>query len=157
MSMSDLHKGTTPFGFVYIEPASASYDQELFLALRDWEPFFTYRWSTWTPTPRTPTPPARAPAVVLNAHPRPTAWKSSSTCTCSINDKATSAPAGHPASQGQRVLFHFPSNASAIENRRIALGGHLGFQVIALDIARPTRADHTSSSEPASESVPSSR
>src|SRR5882757_7000523 len=45
MAMSDLHKGsyTGQFGFVYIEPASnpGRYDQEHFLALRDWEPFFT--------------------------------------------------------------------------------------------------------------------
>ena len=41
--------------------------------------------------------------------------------------------AGEPlrVTQGQRVLFHF-LNASAIENRRIALGGHK-FRVIALD------------------------
>ncbi len=44
MSMADLRKGTYTgqFGFVYVEPASnpGNYDQELFLALRDWEPFF---------------------------------------------------------------------------------------------------------------------
>ena len=45
MAMDDLHKGayTGQFGFVYIEGASepGRYDQEHFLALRDWEPFFT--------------------------------------------------------------------------------------------------------------------
>lgn len=43
--MDDLHKGsfTGQFGFVYVEGASnlGQYDQELFLSLRDWEPFFT--------------------------------------------------------------------------------------------------------------------
>jgi len=45
MAESDLHKGayTGQFGFVYIDSGSdpGQYDQELFLALRDWEPYFT--------------------------------------------------------------------------------------------------------------------
>src|SRR5436853_37928 len=45
MAMDDLHKGgyTGQFGFVYVEDGNnpGRYDQELFLALRDWEPFFT--------------------------------------------------------------------------------------------------------------------
>jgi FtsP/CotA-like multicopper oxidase with cupredoxin domain len=44
MAMADLHKGayTGQFGFVYVEGSNnpGQYDQELFLALRDWEPFF---------------------------------------------------------------------------------------------------------------------
>ncbi len=43
--MDDLHKGayTGQFGFVYVDGGNdpGQYDQELFLALRDWEPFFT--------------------------------------------------------------------------------------------------------------------
>ncbi len=45
MAMDDLHKGayTGQFGFVYVDGGNdpGQYDQELFLALRDWEPFFT--------------------------------------------------------------------------------------------------------------------
>src|SRR5215831_7449174 len=45
MSMDDLHRGsfTGMFGFLIIEGASnpGNYDQEHFLALRDWEPYFT--------------------------------------------------------------------------------------------------------------------
>ncbi|MGB7265883.1 MAG: multicopper oxidase domain-containing protein, partial [Terracidiphilus sp.] len=45
MSMDDLQKGTYTgqFGFVYVDGGNdpGNYDQELFLALRDWEPFFT--------------------------------------------------------------------------------------------------------------------
>ena len=45
MAMDDLHKGayTGQFGFVFVEGGNdpGQYDQELFLALRDWEPFFT--------------------------------------------------------------------------------------------------------------------
>src|ERR1022692_4231103 len=45
MPMSDLNRGTYTgqFGFVYIEPKSnpGSYDQEIFLATHEWEPFYT--------------------------------------------------------------------------------------------------------------------
>src|SRR6478609_4596543 len=45
MAMDDLHKGaySGQFGFVYVDGGKdpGRYDQELFLALRDWEPFFT--------------------------------------------------------------------------------------------------------------------
>ncbi len=45
MAEADLHKGayTGQFGFVMIDSGTdpGQYDQELFLALRDWEPFFT--------------------------------------------------------------------------------------------------------------------
>ena len=51
--------------------------------------------------------------------------------TYSINDKALGAGEPIRVKQGQRVLMHL-LNASAIENRRIALAGHQ-FQVIALD------------------------
>jgi hypothetical protein len=48
MAMDDLHKGafTGQFGFLYVDGGNGQiqdgghYDQELFLALRDWEPFF---------------------------------------------------------------------------------------------------------------------
>ena len=45
MAMDDLHKGTYTgqFGFVMVDSGQdpGHYDQEIFLALRDWEPFFT--------------------------------------------------------------------------------------------------------------------
>jgi FtsP/CotA-like multicopper oxidase with cupredoxin domain len=44
MAESDLHKGayTGQFGFLIIDGQDpGQYDQEVFLALRDWEPFFT--------------------------------------------------------------------------------------------------------------------
>ena len=45
MAYADLHKGsfTGQFGFVHIDSGNdpGQYDQELFLAIRDWEPFFT--------------------------------------------------------------------------------------------------------------------
>ena len=51
--------------------------------------------------------------------------------TYSINDKSLGAGEPIRVKEGQRVLFHL-LNASAIENRRLALGGHK-FKVIALD------------------------
>ena len=57
MAMDDLHKGayTGQFGFVYVEGASdpGHYDQELFLAVRDWEPFFTGSMDDMTTIPTT--------------------------------------------------------------------------------------------------------
>src|ERR1022692_1339657 len=45
MPMSDLNRGTYTgqFGFVYIEPKNKPglYDQEIFLATHEWEPFYT--------------------------------------------------------------------------------------------------------------------
>jgi FtsP/CotA-like multicopper oxidase with cupredoxin domain len=45
MSMSDVNRGTYSgqFGFVYVEPKQnpGQYDQEVFLATHEWEPFFT--------------------------------------------------------------------------------------------------------------------
>src|ERR1700744_5527502 len=51
--------------------------------------------------------------------------------TYSINDKALGAGEPIRVKEGQRLLLHL-LNASAIENRRIALAGHK-FKVIALD------------------------
>ena len=131
MSMADLHKGTFTgqFGFAYIEPASnpGAYDQELFLALRDWEPFFTTQMVDMDENDDPNAPKPERPAVLNTA---PNGLEVNST-TYSINDKALGAGEPIRVTQGQRVLFHF-LNASAIENRRISLGGHK-FQVIALD------------------------
>ena len=65
-----------------------------------------------------------------------------SSMTYSINDKALGSGEPIRVRQGQRVLFHF-LNASAIENRRIALAGHK-MKVIALDgnpVPTPQRVD----------------
>ena len=51
--------------------------------------------------------------------------------TYSINDKALGSGEPIRVREGQRLLIHF-LNASAIENRRIALAGHK-MKVIALD------------------------
>lgn len=130
MAMDDLHRGafTGQFGFVYVEGASNSgaYDQEHFLALRDWEPFFT---STMEDddddTHKDPV--FEKPTAVSND---PNGLEVGS-MTYSINDKSLGSGEPIRVRQGQRVLLHL-LNASAIENRRVALAGHK-MKVIALD------------------------
>ena len=130
MAMSDLHKGsyTGQFGFVYIEPASdpGHYDQEHFLALRDWEPFFSANMDDDDDDTKSGPQPEK-PAVLNTA---PNGLEVAS-LTYSINDKSLGAGEPLRVKSGQRILFHL-LNASAIENRRIAFSGHK-FQVIALD------------------------
>jgi FtsP/CotA-like multicopper oxidase with cupredoxin domain len=130
MAMSDLHKGTYTgqFGFVYIEPASdpGHYDQEHFLALRDWEPFFTSNMDDDDDSTKSGPQPEK-PAV-LNTAP---GGLEVASLTYSINDKSLGAGEPLRVKSGQRILLHL-LNASAIENRRIAFSGHK-FQIIALD------------------------
>jgi FtsP/CotA-like multicopper oxidase with cupredoxin domain len=130
MAYADLHKGsyTGQFGFVYIDPASdpGRYDQEHFLALRDWEPFFTS--SMEDDDDETKSGPQPEKPEVLNTAPN---GLEVSSMTYSINDKSLGSGEPIRVKQGQRLLLHL-LNASAIENRRIAFSGHK-FHVIALD------------------------
>jgi FtsP/CotA-like multicopper oxidase with cupredoxin domain len=130
MSMEDLHRGTFTgqYGFLVIEGASnpGRYDQEHHLALRDWEPYFTNQLmdtDDLDPIGAQPEKPAvldtRQPGLEVTAD------------IYSINDKALGAGEPIRVNPGERVLFHF-LNASAIENRHLALPGHK-FNVIALD------------------------
>ena len=130
MAGSDLHRGayTGQFGFLMIEPAGnpGNYDQEIFLALREWEPFFN--------------PEEEDDDEETNASPQPERPKTLDTSPSglevgyqmfSINDKSMGAGEPIRVQQGQRILMHL-LNASASMNRRIALPGHK-FQIIALD------------------------
>ena len=130
MAMDDLHKGayTGQFGFVYVDGGHdpGSYDQELFLALRDWEPFFTATMDD--DDDDTHDGPMLERPAQLNTDPDGLEVGSA---TYSINDKALGSSEPIRVHQGQRILIHF-LNASAIENRRISLAGH-SMKVIALD------------------------
>jgi FtsP/CotA-like multicopper oxidase with cupredoxin domain len=130
MSMDDLHRGsfTGMFGFLVVEGKDnpGNYDQEHYLALRDWEPYFTDQLmdnDDLDPSLAKPEKPAvldtRPPGIEVTAD------------IFSINDKALGAGEPIRVRQGERVLFHL-LNASAIENRHISLPGHK-FNVIALD------------------------
>lgn len=130
MAMDNLHKGafTGQFGFVYVEGANepGRYDQELFLALRDWEPFFT---STMEDDDDdTHNDPVLEKPAAINTDPNGLEVGS---MTYSINDKALGSGEPIRVREGQKLLIHF-LNASAIENRRIAFSGHK-MTVIALD------------------------
>jgi FtsP/CotA-like multicopper oxidase with cupredoxin domain len=133
MAMDDLHRGsfTGMFGFLIIEGSAdankpGNFDQEHYLALRDWEPYFTDQLmdnDDLDPSLPRPEKPAvldtRPPGIEVTAD------------IFSINDKALGAGEPIRVKSGERVLFHF-LNASAIENRHLALPGHT-FTVIALD------------------------
>jgi FtsP/CotA-like multicopper oxidase with cupredoxin domain len=130
MAMDNLHKGsyTGQFGFVYVDGGNdpGQYDQELFLALRDWEPFFTSVMED--DDDDTHNGPLLEKPATLNTDPDGLEVGS---MTYSINDKALGSGEPIRVREGQRLLIHF-LNASAIENRRIALAGHK-MKVIALD------------------------
>ena len=130
MAMADLHKGayTGQFGFVYVEGGSnpGAYDRELFLALRDWDPFFTATMDDEDDD--THHGPFLEKPATMNTDPNGLEVGS---MTYSINDKALGAGEPLRVREGERLLVHF-LNASAIENRRVALPGHK-LKVIALD------------------------
>jgi FtsP/CotA-like multicopper oxidase with cupredoxin domain len=141
MAMDDLHRGsfTAQFGFVYVEAAAhrGDYDQEHFLALRDWEPFFT---STMEDDDDdTHNDPVFEKPSTISTDPNGLEVGS---MTYSINDKSLGFGEPIRVRQGQRVLLHL-LNASAIENLRVALAGHK-MRVIALDgnpVPRPQDVD----------------
>jgi FtsP/CotA-like multicopper oxidase with cupredoxin domain len=130
MSMDDLHRGsyTGMFGFLIVEGTNnpGNFDQEHYLALRDWEPYFTNQnMDTDDLDPAWPQP--ERPAQMDT---RPVGLEVAADIF-SINDKALGAGEPIRVRPGERVMFHF-LNASAIEVRHVALPGHK-FNVIALD------------------------
>ena len=133
MAGADLHRSTYTgqFGFLFIEPASnpGQYDQEIFLALRDWEPFFTHQMEDES-AENAGGPPLLFPEKPAVLDTRPNGLEVTSQMY-SINDKALGAGEPIRVRPGERVLMHL-LNASAIENRQIALPGHQ-FHVLALD------------------------
>ncbi len=110
MAGRNLDRGgyTGQFGFLYIEPANdpGAYDQESFLALREWEPYFSLMGDE---------------DGFLEV-----AWKH-----FSINGRALGHGDPIRVKAGQRILLRI-LNASATEHRRIAMAGHT-FAVTALD------------------------
>jgi FtsP/CotA-like multicopper oxidase with cupredoxin domain len=124
---------TGQFGFLYVEPSNTpgNYDQEIFLALREWEPFYTNEEEEEEEGCVRPD----------GAHFENASYKSRQAEKAnglevgykffSINDKALGHGEPIRVKQGDRVLMHL-LNASATESRRIALPGHK-FTVLALD------------------------
>jgi FtsP/CotA-like multicopper oxidase with cupredoxin domain len=127
MSMSDLSRGTYTgqFAFVYIEPKNnrGQYDQEIFLATHEWEPFFTT-------AEMEDEDEAAAPQKPAAKNETPNGWEIGYQ-RFTINGKCLGYGEPVRVKEGQRVLFHF-LNASATENIKLALPGHR-FQVTGLD------------------------
>ncbi len=106
---------TGQFGFFYVQPKSdpGGYDQEVFLALREWDPYF----------------------ATTGDEGEEVAWKA-----FSINDRALGHGDPIRVKEGQRVMLRI-LNASATIQRRIAFAGH-AFDVKALDgnpVANPAK------------------
>jgi FtsP/CotA-like multicopper oxidase with cupredoxin domain len=129
-AMLDLHRGayTGQFGFLMIDSANnpGLYDQEVFLALREWQPFLT----TVDPDEERPDPNDPMPEKPVTPDPRPNGLEISAPLY-SINDKMLGAGEPLRVRSGQRILMHL-LNASASQIHRVALPAHK-FQVIALD------------------------
>jgi FtsP/CotA-like multicopper oxidase with cupredoxin domain len=130
MAMGDLHRGayTGQYGFLVVESGSdpGHYDQEVFLALRDWEPFYTDQYVDMDEADA-PGPQPEKPARLDTRAPGLEAVSQ----LFSINDKALGAGEPLRVRPGTRILMHL-LNASALENRTVALPGH-EFHVLALD------------------------
>ena len=139
MAMLDLHRGayTGQFGFLMIESANdpGLYDQEVFLALRDWQPYLT----TMDQDEASADPNNPMPEKPAKPDPRPNGLEVGAPLY-SINDKMLGAGEPLRVQPGQRILMHL-LNASASQIHRIGLFGH-HFQVIALD-GNPVPAPQT--------------
>ncbi len=129
-AMMDLHRGayTGQFGFLMIDAANnpGVYDQEVFLALHEWQPFLT----TMDPDEERPDPSDPMPEKPATPDLRPNGLEISAPLY-SINDKMLGAGEPLRVRSGQRILLHL-LNASASQIHRVALPAHK-FQVIALD------------------------
>jgi FtsP/CotA-like multicopper oxidase with cupredoxin domain len=129
-AMLDLHRGayTGQFGFFMIDSPEdpGRYDQEIFLALREWEPYLT----TMDQDASAPDPDDPMPEKPATPDPRPNGLEVGAPLY-SINDKMLGAGEPLRVRPGERVLMHL-LNASASQIHRIGLFGH-HFQVIALD------------------------
>ncbi|HVS87839.1 MAG TPA: multicopper oxidase domain-containing protein [Candidatus Acidoferrum sp.] len=136
MAGRNLHRGlySGQFGFLNVEPSSnpGSYDQEVYLALHEWEPFYTNEEEEEEEAGCMRLDGAR---VELASYRAGAAEKANGLEVgyhrFSINDKALGHGEPIRVKQGERVLMHL-LNASATESRRVALPGHK-FTVVALD------------------------
>ena len=106
------------FGFVYVEARSepGRYDQEVFLAMHQWQPFFSVAGEE-EDEDSAPGPPNNGMEVGYKAF--------------AFNGKSLGHGEPVRVREGQRVLFHF-LNASATETVSVAFPAH-EFEVVALD------------------------
>ena len=117
-AMMDLHRGayTGQFGFFMIDSANdpGHYDQEVFLALREWQYFL----SPMDQDEEAAAPNDPMPEKPANPDPRPNGLEVNAPLY-SINDKMLGAGEPLRVQPGQRVLMHL-LNASAAQIHRVA-------------------------------------
>jgi len=132
MSMGDLNRGTYTgqFAFVYIEPKAnpGQFDQEVFLATHEFEPFFGAE--EMEEGDEEDKDAERKKKEAQQKQEKPNGWEIGYQ-RFTINGKALGYGEPIRVKEGQRVLFHI-LNASATENIQLALSGHQ-FQIVALD------------------------
>jgi len=141
MAGPDLHRGayTGQFGFLMIDSGNdpGKYDQEVFLALREWEPFFSPEADDDDEQGAAGPQPERPKVLDTNPAGLEVGYQ-----MFSINDKSLGGGEPLRVRSGERVLMHL-LNASASMHRRMALPGHQ-FQVIAMDgnpVPTPQKVD----------------
>jgi len=132
MSMADLNRGTYTgqFAFVYIEPKNnpGQYDQEVFLATHEFEPFFGAEEMESGDEEDKDFERKKKQAQQKQEKPN---GEEIGYQRFTINGKCLGYGEPVRVKEGQRIFFHF-LNASATENIQLALPGHQ-FQVVALD------------------------
>ena len=141
MAGADLNRGmyTGQFGFLYVDPKSepGQYDREVFLALREWQPYLTAEEEDEedegdkATSSTAPTQPISAARRARLAKAIPPTGLEVAYRVLSINDKMLGYGEPMRVKQGERILFRV-LNASPTEPRKVSLPGHR-FQVIALD------------------------
>ena len=121
---------TGEFGLVYIEPNHdpGSYDQEVFLATHEFEPF--YSTSEMEEEEGKPEDPALAKEVSADKTQKSNGWEIGYQ-TFTVNGQCLGYGDPIRVKEGQRVMFRI-LNASATETIELALPGH-EFYVVALD------------------------
>ncbi len=137
---SDLHRGqyTGQVGPVYIEPAqdAGAYDQEVFLVLKEFEPFLSrggdMAQDFLSPATEVPALKAQGESAMRASLARglPHGYEVGYRLF-TINGKMLGHGEPVRVKKGERVLFHV-LNGSATEIRSLALPGHR-FRVVALD------------------------
>ena len=134
MAGPDLSRGlyTGQFGFLYVDPKKepGQYDREVFLALREWQPYFLPEEDDEEDESDRNTR-AAAPARKNKFQMDMRTGLEVGYRLLSINDKTLGSGEPIRVKQGERIMFRV-LNASATEPRRVSLPGHR-FLVVALD------------------------
>ena len=132
MPGSNLYGGlyTGQFGIVYVEPNhdSGSYDQEVFLATHEFDPFYSV--GEMEEEEGKPEDPALEAGVKADRTQKSNGWEVGYR-TFTINGRCLGYGDPIRVKEGQRVMFRI-LNASATETIELALPGH-EFHVVALD------------------------